>query len=255
MNAFLAGVRFQFWSLRHSVDELQTFVITPLFTIIFGGIVTSSGRSDLLPSAVLGAVLMGMWTLCLQAGGNIIEHERWGGTFEALESTPAQLRQVVIGRVTTIIGVALLTVPEAWLVALGVFHKPIAVSQPGPFVVALLLTVLGLHATAVMFAALFVLARNALIFQNFLAYPIYLLGGLLVPVSVMPDWVQPLTRVIYLSWGSDLLRAALRPEPIEGTGGKLLGLAVTVAVIVAIGQLLFGAVLKRARVHGSLSLV
>lgn len=254
MNPFMAGVRFQYWSFRRGFDELGTFITTPLFAVIFGGIVVSRDRPDLLPAATMGAVLVGMWTLCMNTGGNIIESERWNGTFEVLESSPARLRDVVLGRVTTITAMTLLTVPEVWLVTVVVFHEPVTVPHVGLFLTALLLTVVGLHATTVLLAGMFVLARNARIFQNFMAYPVYLLGGLVIPVSELPAVVQPLARVVFLSWGSDLLRAALRDVPVSAQGGKLVGLIVTVALTAVIAHVLFAVVLRRARVHGSLSL-
>jgi ABC-2 type transport system permease protein len=255
MNAFRAGLRFESWSLRRSLDDLQAFLLTPLFTLLLGGIVVSTGRRDLLPEAALGAALIGMWMLCSQMGGNIIAAERADGTFEALASTPAPLRLVVAGRVTVVAAVMLLALPEAWLAALALFQTPVAVPHPALFAAAAVMTLAGLHATATLFAALFVLARNAVIFQNALAYPVYLLGGLLVPVSVLPGWIQPAARVIFLSWGSDLLRASLRSGPVAGAGTGLLGLTVTVAVTGAIGQAMVGVMLRRSRVSGTMSLV
>lgn len=255
MKLLLAGLRFQFWQLRRDFDSLQTFVLTPLFTIIFGGIVLSTGHRALLPGAVLGAALLGMWTFCLSAGGSVLEQERWSGTFEALVSTPARLRLVVLGRVTWVIMLALLAVPEAWLVALIIFHQAIRISHVGLFVLAIALTALGLHATAMLFGSLFVLAREGLIFQNALAYPIYLLGGLAFPVTVLPGWLQVISRILYLTWGSDLLRRSLVPAAVTSAGSKLAWLAVTAVLVSVIGQLLFGAVLRRARVQGTLNLV
>jgi len=250
-----AGFKAQLWNLRHSFDELQTFVIAPLLTLIFGGVMVAAGRRDLLPAAALGAALMGVWMLCTQTGGNIIERERWEGTFEVLMSTPTALRGIVFGRVTAIVGVMVLVFPEVWLVVLAIFGEPIAVPHPGLFVLSLVGTLIGAHATTLLFAALFVLARDALIFQNALAYPIYLLGGVLVPVAVLPGWVHPISRMIFLSWGSDLLRAALRPSAVPDVSGKLIGLATTVVVMVVASQILIGIMVRRAKVRGSLSLV
>lgn len=255
MRAFLAGLRFESWTMRSGIDDLQAFLVTPLFTLLLGGIVISGGRRALLPEAVLGAGLMGMWTLCVQLGGKIIAVERAERTFEALASTPASLRLLIAGRVTVVAAVALLALPEAWLAALALFQAPIAIPHPVLFAGAAVLTLAGLHAAATMFAATFVLARNALIFQNALAYPVYLLGGILIPTSVLPGWIQPATRAIFLSWGSDLLRASLRDGFTTGADDKLLGLAATAAATAVIGQVILAMVLRRARVSGAMSLV
>ncbi|GAB1694963.1 ABC transporter permease [Krasilnikovia sp. M28-CT-15] len=255
MRAVVAGFRFQWWRMLRNADELQAFLISPLFALIFGALVLSRNRPDLLPSAALGAALLGMWTLCLQAGGNVIESERRGGTFEALESTPAALRNIVIGRVAVISMLTLLTLPEVWLFVLTVFHRTITVGHPVLLAVTLLLIAIGLHATSVLFSALFVLAREPVIFQNALAYPIYLLGGLVIPVAYLPDAVQPISRLLFLSWGSDLARDALAAAAVDDLPVRLMSLGATVLATIVLSQLVFTILLRRARRVGTLNLV
>jgi ABC-2 type transport system permease protein len=255
VTPILAGLRFQFWWMRGNADGLQAFVLTPLYAIIFGSVAISSGRRELLPELMLGAALMGLWTLCVQIGGSLIQEERRQGTLEPVESTPAHLGLIIVGRVTALIAVAVLVFPEIWLIGLIIFGELVTVHHPQLFAVALLLTLVGLHASANLFAGLFVLARNAVIIQNALVYPIFLLGGLIIPASVLPEWLQPLCRLIFLSWGSDLLRASLRPEPVASIGTSITGLCLTSAAMVVIGQVLMSRVIHRARVEGTLSLV
>jgi ABC-2 type transport system permease protein len=254
MTAVLAGMRFQWWQVRTNFDELQTFVLAPLFTLIFCGIAVSGGRRDLLPATALGAGLVCMWVVCVQVGGNVIDRERWDGTFEPLVSTPAGLYRVVVGKVNIVVVMAALVLPEVWLVAYLAFGRAITVPHPGAFLAATALTLVGLHAAAVLVAGLFVLAREALIFQNALSYPVFLLGGLVVPVSLLPDWLEPLTRIVFLSWASDLLRLALMPAPIDGLAGRLWGLAITVVATAVAGHVVLVTVVNRARRRGTLSL-
>ena len=56
-------------------------------------------------------------------------------------------------------------------------------------------------------ASLFVLARNAVTFSNSASFPFYVLGGILVPVSLLPHWVRRSSSIVFLSWSADLLRA------------------------------------------------
>jgi len=52
-------------------------------------------------------------------------------------------------------------------------------------------------------------SRAAGIFENSLSYPMYILGGVVVPIAAIPGWLHPLSEVIYLSWGAGLLRDAM----------------------------------------------
>ena len=103
-------------------------------------------------------------------------------------------------------------------------------------------------------ATVFVLARTAMLFTNALGYPFYILGGVLVPVAFLPGWLRPVSRLVFLSWSSDLLRDALSAAPIRD-------LMLRLGVIAGLGLLEFGAALvlmrgmvRRASRQGTLGL-
>jgi ABC-2 type transport system permease protein len=97
-------------------------------------------------------------------------------------------------------------------------------------------------------AALFVLARNAVTFSNSASYPFYVLGGILVPVSLLPHWVRPISSVVFLSWSADLLRASLQAAPVHhlweragmvvllGACGYVLGLVALRFILVRVRE-------------------
>jgi ABC-2 type transport system permease protein len=75
--------------------------------------------------------------------------------------------------------------------------------------------------TATAMSAVFVLARTARTFQNTLSYPIFLLSGAFVPVDLLPGWLQPLSRLVFLSWGTDLLRDSISPQAVPSVAARL----------------------------------
>ena len=103
-------------------------------------------------------------------------------------------------------------------------------------------------------SALFVLAPSARIVQNTLSFPMFLLGGVLVPVSFFPAWLETLSRVVYLSWASDLLRAAVGPEAVEHGAGRAAMVFLLGGVTLAFGLVFIHRFLRRAREVGALSL-
>lgn len=253
VGVFLAAMRFELAVLRRSPGDLLALVNTPLFTVIFLAIARHAGRPDLAPYAVLAPGVIGIWLMALLVSGEIVDRERWDSTLEALVATPAWLPVVVMGRISTITVVSLLALVESWLVARIGFGVAVEIHHPAMFVLTLLLTALATAATATALSAVFFLARTARTFQNALNYPVYLLGGAFVPVELLPEWLHPLARMVFLSWASDLLRAALAPQDIPNALARLAIVAGLGAAAFAGGLILLGRTLDRVRARGTLN--
>ena len=101
-------------------------------------------------------------------------------------------------------------------------------------------------------ASLFVLARNAVTFSNSASYPFYVLGGILVPVSFLPHWIQPVSSVVFLSWSADLMRAALQPSPVHEFAFRLAMVGLLGACGLAVGLYAMRVILTRVRASGEL---
>lgn len=209
-----AGFRFQAQLLRRSLDDLNMLVTAPLFTLVFLAITRHAGRTDLAPYAVLAPALIVLWRVALVIAGEIIDRDRGNGSLEALIATPARFAGVVTGRIAAVMLLGLAGFGESWLTAWLGFGVLVPIRHPAAFLVTLVATALAMAGTASMMSALFVLTRSARAFTNSLSYPFYILGGVMVPVSFLPGWLEPLSRVVFLSWSADLLRDALSPAGI-----------------------------------------
>lgn len=253
MRAALAGARMQLWRARRSPDDLLTLATVPFFAVVLLGIVTSAGRDDLVPFALLAPVLMGMWMFSVALAGDILLEERFGGTLELMVSSPSALLPVVLGRVASVMALGLLPVAEVYLVARLLFGIEVQVPHPGVFVVGMLATTLAMACTSTLVAAWFVLARGGGMFGNYLSYPVYILSGVMVPVSYLPDWLEPLSRIVFLTWGAELLRRALTPGPVEGVATSLAAVLGLGAVGLLAGVLLVRLALRRSRELGTVS--
>jgi ABC-2 type transport system permease protein len=65
-------------------------------------------------------------------------------------------------------------------------------------------------------AATLVLYRAALYLGNSFEYPGWLVCGLLVPLSVLPAWVEPISWVLAPTWGMSAIReSTLGGSPLE----------------------------------------
>ena len=102
-----------------------------------------------------------------------------------------------------------------------------------------------------LFAVSFVRFRAAWVLGNFFEYPVWLICGFLVPLSLLPAWVRPISWVLAPTWGMNAIReSALGGTPLPdlllclGLGAVYIGFAVLVT----------NRVLYDARARGSLSL-
>jgi ABC-2 type transport system permease protein len=214
VSVLLAGFVFEVRVLRRSFGEMIALVTAPMMTLVFLAITRHAGREDLAPYAVVAPALIVLWAVALLIAGEIISRERENGSLEALVATPASLPAMVTGRIAAVTLLSLFGFVESWLAAWLVFRVSVPVWHPVVFGAALVVTALAMAGTASMMSALFVLARSARAFQNSLNYPFYVLGGVMVPVSFLPGWLEPLSRVVFLSWSADLLRDALAPADV-----------------------------------------
>jgi ABC-2 type transport system permease protein len=250
-RVFLAGLRFQALILRRSPAELIALLTTPLFTLAFAAIIVHAGQQDLAPYAIVGPAVMAIWSMALNVSGDIVDSERHNGTLEATLTTPVSLIVLVLGRITAVTLVSLLSLAESTLIAWMAFGLTIHFPHPGLFALTVALTAAATAGTATAFSGLFVLARSARIFQNSLAYPIYLLSGAMIPPALLPAWLRPITQIMFLSWSTGLMRDAMRTAPAPGAAGRLAVIAALGAVAYTAGVWLLARVLRRVRTAGT----
>jgi ABC-2 type transport system permease protein len=254
MKPFLAGFRLELSIIRSNPDALMPLFLAPLFAIIFMTIVRQSGRGDLQPDALLAPVLMTLLWVALQHAGTMMAGDRWQALLEPMVAAPTSVATFLFGRIMALMGFGLLSFLEVWAVGRLVFGVSFPFEHPFELVVTLGLTAVAMGGLAVAFSALLVMTRNAYTFTNSASFPLYVLGAVFVPVTFLPDWIQPISSVFFVSWSSDLLRATLHEEPVEDFWAKLGMILFLGTVTFVIGRVLLHFVLKRMRANGELSL-
>lgn len=253
MRGVWAGFRLQLWNYRTRPDMWIPLLTTPLYTIIFLMIVRHGGRADLAGYAVVAPVFMSLWWFALFHGGLVIQTERWEGTIEVLLATATPFPLIVLGRILAVTLLGMLSFVEVWVVARFVMGTSIAIHHPWLLLATALATAFAMATTALLMAGLFVLTRTAVTFTNAASFPFYVLGGILVPVALLPGWVQPLSKVVFLSWSADLLRASLAPSPVPDAAARLAMIVVLGCAGLAAGAAMLTAILRRVRNTGELS--
>jgi ABC-2 type transport system permease protein len=100
-------------------------------------------------------------------------------------------------------------------------------------------------------AVAFVRFRQAWALGNMFEYPVWLISGFLVPLSLFPGWVLPISWALAPTWGMSAIReAALGGSPLPDLL-LCLGLG---AIYIALGLAMLERVLSAARKRGALAL-
>lgn len=223
-----AALRLEAIVLGRNKHELVTFAVIPLQTLGFLSVVRFAGRSDLDIIAVVAPALMALWVNALYTGGEVVRKDRDDLRLEPLVSSQASIFGYLVGRVGAVTVFSLLVFTEALLVGWLVFGVSLEIGAVHVVAVTLVTTAVATTATSTLFSVVFVNMRNPHTYQNAMGYPFFILGGVLVPVSLYPDWLQVICRAVYLSWSSDLFRDALGTGSAEDwiwRNGMILALA------------------------------
>jgi ABC-2 type transport system permease protein len=132
-----------------------------------------------------------------------------------------------------------------------VFGIPLSFEHPLLFAIAVPVMIVALGALGIVIGSSFVLYRNANALSNMLEFPVWLVTGAIVPLSLLPGWVHYLSWALAPTWGFRAVRAAtLGGHPLPAIGMTvLLGL-----VYVLVGQFFIEIFERRARERATLSL-
>jgi ABC-2 type transport system permease protein len=254
MRGFYSGFRLQISFFRNYPDAVIPLLTAPLFAVLFTLMLRAGGRGDLSGYSVIAAFYMTLWRFAVFNGGWVIQTERWGGTIDYLVAAPVSFASVILGRVSSMMAAGAVAFAELWLFGKYILHANLTIHHLFVFIVSVLLTLFAMTTTSLFMANLFVLTRAAQAYSNSLSYPVYLLGCILVPVNLLPGWLQPVTKIIFLSWSARLLQGSFQEVPIAHAQFDL-------ALLIILGLAALGAAsvmlewnLRRVRLSGELTL-
>ena len=252
LRLIYVGWLFQFKQLSRSAFDSLLAILWPLFfaTVAFF-MFQQGGDPEALIYAGLGAAVMGIWTATSVAAGSALQRERWYGTLEILVAAPAHFSLILlpIGLATACIGIYCMATTLLWGRLLFGINFPL--EEPLLFALAVPATLLSIGALGFLIAVAFARYRTSWALGSLTEYPIWLICGFLVPLTLLPDWVRPISWVLAPTWGM----SAIRESSTGGTPLPDVAMCFALgAVYVTMGVLLTETVLRAARAKASLSL-
>jgi ABC-2 type transport system permease protein len=252
VRVFFIAIRFHIKSLTLSGFFVLISVLQPLiFASIAFYMWQAGARPGTLLYVALGAGLMGMWSSTLFGSGGAIQWNRWQGTLEVLVAAPASFLVVMVAMTMATAAIGLYSIAATLFWGRVLFDVPLELVHPWLFALALPAAVIGLGLLGLVLASTFVLYRNANAFSNLLEYPVWLITGLLVPVSLLPGWVEPISWVLAPTWGV----RAIRESALGGEAPEAIAMCLVLSVVyLGLGWLTLRNFERLARRNATLSL-
>lgn len=203
-------------------------------------------------SLVFAVMLTAMWSSTVWMAGGVLRRERTYGTLARCVSGVHGPQLVLLGKSfgATLYSTAVILLSTGVTVAaLGV---PIRVDHPLWVLVALATAIASGTALGMLLSCLFLLTEHGLAWSSALMYPVFIVGGLLIPHGILPFWLRWVSAGVSLRWIHQFLTGAA-----SGTVDLTqLGVAVALTVLYgAIAAWALGRAVDQARRKGTLDLV
>lgn len=236
---------------RSSFDGFLNLLWPLFFSTVAFFMFQAGAGGEALVFAAFGAAVMGIWSSTSTSAASAMQRERWHGTLELLVCAPVHFGAVLLPVTLAMAAMGLYSMVATLLVSRFAFGVELPFEQPVALALALIATVASIGALGFLLAVSFVRYRTAWALGNMFEYPVWLVAGFLVPLTLLPDWVRPISWVLAPTWGVDAIREAASGASAWPEIGMAVGLG---ALYLTVAIAVLESVLASARQAGSLSL-
>jgi ABC-2 type transport system permease protein len=168
----------------------------------------------------------------------IISIYREGGILKRLRATPLRPRTILSAHV--LVKLVFTAITLALTLLAGKRYYPLGLHVPWVgFSAALLFATLCILSLGFLIASVIPTARFAQPIGSLILYPMVALSGLFVPIEALPRSLQPLARVLPLTYAVSLLRGILKGEAWSAHAGDVLALTGVFLVCTALSAKVF----------------
>jgi ABC-2 type transport system permease protein len=230
--------------LREPLGAVGTFIVPVLMFVLLGRLI---GGRVLPPSGlaasyirvgipVLASVLISMSAVLSLV--TIISIYREGGILKRLRATP--LRPWTILSAHVLVKLLLTAITLVLMLLAGKRYYPVNLDVPVvSFAIALLISTWSILSIGFVIASIVPTARFAQPIGAVILYPMIALSGLFVPVALLPPVLQPVARVLPLTYSVSLLEGIWQGDAWSAHVGDVTALAVVFVVCTALSAKVF----------------
>jgi ABC-2 type transport system permease protein len=204
--------------------------------------------------ALVGFVFFDYLTAALDTFDRTLQEARDTGTLEPLLVTQISLPLALAGSVLYPFAATTLRI----IIYLGwgalLFGFPLGAANWISVIAVVLITLLAFSALGIFSASYLLLFKRGNPGKWFILGISSVVGGMLFPVSILPDWLQVIAHLNPVTYALDAMRAALlEGASLAAIGRPLLILALSAAILLPLSLATFGWALRRVKMNGTLT--
>lgn len=192
-----------------AVDEFVLFNIAlqPLFIALLAIYMLRDTAGFQAIYVIVGSAMTGLWTGTLFFNTNGILAERRSGSLEYIVGSATHPATIVVGKSIVNVLLSLTSMLFCYPLAAFVFGYAITIAEPLAFGVSVVLTVVALISLGMVIAPLMALRPGSEVWLNVFEFPMYIVGGFLFPVALLPAWTTPISYALAPYWAARALHA------------------------------------------------
>ncbi|WP_329563623.1 ABC transporter permease [Kitasatospora sp. NBC_01266] len=238
--------------LRSRLYLFQCVLLPLIFASLAFYMFGASTRHVAPVDVALSAALMGMWSATLLGSGNAITRLRLMQILEPLVASPRSTFLITLPFTVAAASLGVYGLGATLLWSALLFGMPLHIASPLLFLAAVVATVLALGMLGLLMASAFILYPTAQSLANFFEYPVWMLSGMLVPISTLSGPMRTVSYLLAPTWGVKALEGAAAGSPQAGP-------AVAMCALLSVCYVAITLVLQRrfewlARSSGTLAL-
>jgi ABC-2 type transport system permease protein len=208
---------------------------------------------DYFSFVLIGLAFTGFLGLSLSSFAQSIREGQMMGTLEIMLLSPTRLSAILFSSSVWAYLLTTLRVVVYLLVGVLVFGANLGQANVPAALVIMLLSIASFSGIGILSAALVLIVKKGDPVSWLLGGASSLLAGVYYPISVLPDWLEPLSHILPLTYALDAMRLAmLKGYSLYELRFDILVLLGFTVVLTPLAFLVFRRALKRAKMEGSL---
>jgi ABC-2 type transport system permease protein len=254
-NLRVLGTVFVLHLKQMAVDSwvIFTVIVQPLIVALLAIYMLRETEGFQAIYVIVGSAMTGLWSGTIYISSRGIDTERWSGTLEQIVGSPTSVALVITGKALANVTLSLCSMLFSYPIAALFFGFRLSVAEPLLFLVSLALTVVAFISMALVIAPIFSMNPGSFIWANALEFPVYILGGFLFPILLLPAWTTPISYALSPYWAARALHAmSSGGAPIAEVFVSWSWLIAACIVYWIVSAWLFRVLLRRARVQATL---
>lgn len=258
--AFLRRDWLQETSYRFSFVLSLSGVFFGIITFYFLGRMIGPGNleplapygGDYFAFALVGIAFHNYLQTSLSAFSHQIRDAQMMGTLEILLVTPTPVSALIV--YSSLFSFAWTSLRVVVFLAAGLlFGVSLEASAAPTALLILVLTIVAFGSLGLLSASFILVFKRGDPVLFLFSGASALLGGLYYPVSVLPEWLQPASRLLPITYALEAMRRALLTgAPLGELSSEILALAVYAGVGVPLGLWAFASAVRYAKREGTL---